>query len=430
VVEAPPADSAAPERGIARSRYFYGWNIVGAAGTAMFVGGALQGYGTGPFLVPMSEDLGWTRTEFILATTVGQFVIAFTAFFIGGLIDRRGARPLMLTGTVIAAIALLSTSAITELWQWIAVRGVAIAFGTALVSGLVVNVTMAKWFVERRGRAIGFMATGIALAGVVVPFLLTSLVDDFGWRATWRLFAVGVVLMMIPAAMVMRRRPEDHGLHPDGRSDEELHGAAGDAVRRDMATSLTRREALRTRTMWMLIFAFGMGGFTLLALATQTIPLLTDSGFERGTAAAMLSLFALPGLFLRPPLGLLAERVHPRYLAAGAFLCLAAGTTTIVPGAQLASTPVVATGFLLTGIGIAVLLPMQELLWATFFGRRYLGEVRGVAMPFNLVFSASGPVLVAAYFDVTGSYTGILLTMAGASVAGLAVILLVRAPRR
>jgi hypothetical protein len=144
----------------------------------------------------------------------------------------------------------------------------------------------------------------------------------------------------------------------------------------------------------------------------------------------MLSLFALPGLFLRPPLGLLAERVHPRYLAAGAFLCLAAGTTTIVPGAQLASTPVVATGFLLTGIGIAALLPMQELLWATFFGRRYLGEVRGVAMPFNLVFSASGPVLVAAYFDVTGSYTGILLTMAGASVAGFAVILLVRAPRR
>ncbi len=419
-----------PVRDSRRPRYFYGWNIVGAAAAAMFASSALQGYGTGSFLVPMSDDLGWSRTEFILAITVGQFVMAGVSLYIGGLLDRRGPRPLMFVGTVIAVVSLLMASQVTELWHWVLIRGLAVALGTALAGGLVVNVSMSKWFVERRGRAIGFAAMGISLSGVVVPPALTALVDGVGWRAAWQLLALGFFALMIPASFVMRRQPEDDGLHPDGRSDEELRGGAGEAARHDLATSLTRREALRTRTMWMLLFAFGMSSLSLLALATQTIPYLTDSGFERDTASAMLGLFAFPGLVTRPFWGLLAERIHPRFLAAGAFLCLSGGILTVVPAAQSGSELIVAAGFLLAGVGIAGNLPMQELLWATFFGRRYLGQVRGAAMPFNLFFSASGPLLVSAYYDATGSYTGVLLTMSAAALVGMVVILLVRPPRR
>ena len=102
----------------------------------------------------------------------------------------------------------------------------------------------------------------------------------------------------------------------------------------------------------------------------------------------------------------------------------------MVPATQAGDEVVVAIGFLLAGVGIAGNMPMQELLWATFFGRRYLGEVRGASMPFNLLFSASGPIIVSAYFDATGSYTGVLLTMAAAALVGMVVILLVRPPRR
>ena len=430
MVEPAPGPPAPGSPGRRRPRYFYGWNIVGAAATAMFASSALQGYGTGSFLVPMSDDLGWSRTEFILAITVGQFVMAGTSLYIGDLLDRRGPRPLMLLGTSVAAVSLLASSLITELWQWVAVRGLAVALGTALAGGLVVNVTMSKWFVERRGRAIGFAAMGISLSGVVVPPALTALVDGVGWRMAWQLLAIGFVLLMVPATLLMRRRPEDHGLNPDGRSATELRAGAADAVERDFASSLTRRQAIRTRTMWMLVFAFGMSSLSLLAIATQTIPYLTDSGFDRDTASAMLGLFAFPGLVTRPFWGLLAERIHPRFLAAGAFLCLAGGIATVVPAAQSGHEPAVAAGFLLAGLGIAGNMPMQELLWATFFGRRYLGQVRGAAMPFNLLFSASGPLLVSAYFDATGSYTGVLLTMAGAALVGVVVILLVRPPRR
>jgi len=430
VAESAPAPPDPGSSGRRRPRYFYGWNIVGAAATAMFASSALQGYGTGSFLVPMSDDLGWSRTEFILAITVGQFVMAATSLYIGDLLDRRGPRPLMLLGTCVAAVSLLASSLVTELWQWVAVRGLAVALGTALAGGLVVNVTMSKWFVERRGRAIGFAAMGISLSGVLVPPALTALVDGVGWRMAWQLLAIGFVLLMLPATMLMRRRPEDHGLNPDGRSATELRGGAAAAVERDFASSLTRHQAIRTRTMWMLVFAFGMSSLSLLAIATQTIPYLTDSGFDRDTASAMLGLFAFPGLVTRPFWGLLAERIHPRYLAAGAFLCLAGGITTVVPAAQSGNELAVAAGFLLAGLGIAGNMPMQELLWATFFGRRYLGQVRGASMPFNLLFSASGPLLVSAYFDATGSYTGVLFTMAGAALLGVVVILLVRPPRR
>ena len=420
----PPAASV-PER---PGGLYYGWYIVGAAGVAHFAGATLQGYGTGPFLVPMSEDLGWTRTEFILALTLGQFIVAFVTLLIGRPLDRRGARPFILVGALLAAAGLLATSQVEELWQWLLVRGVVVAVATGLAGGLVVSVMLAKWFVDRRGRAVGFATMGISLAGVLVPPLLTASVDNYGWRASWQLLAVVSLVLLVPAALVTRRQPEDLGLHPDGRSDAELRAGAGEGARRDFERSLTRGQAVRTQAMWVLIVAFGFGNLSLLALATQSIPYLTDSGFSRETAAAMLSLFAFPGVLTRAFWGLAAERISPRYLSAGSFLCIAAGLVVIIAGAQAGSVGIVASGFLLVGTGIAGGLPLQELLWATYFGRRHLGEVRSLAMPFRVMFGASGPILVSVYFDATGSYTGVFLAMAATALVGAALMLVVCEP--
>jgi sugar phosphate permease len=414
-----------PRRGV-----YYGWYIVAAAVVTNGIAAGLQGYSTGVFFVPMSDDLDWSRTEFIVAIMLSQFVMAIVGALIGGLIDRHGGRMLMLAGALVTGAALFATAEVTELWQWLLLRGVAQAIGIGLGGVLVVNVVLSKWFVRYRGRAIGIAVTGLSLAGVLMPTLLTPVVDDYGWRAGWRVLAVVTLLLMLPAAMVVRRQPEDHGLLPDGRRDGDEGGAdEAERARVDYDTSLTRGEAVRTPSLWLLISAFGLGGLAFVALGAQTIPFLTDSGFSRTTAAAMLSLFALPGLLTRPFWGILAERVHPRLLAAAAFLATAGALAIVIPAASAGSTPLVALGFLTFGAGIAGFVPMQEVIWASFFGRRHLGAVRGVAMPFQLVFSASGPFLVSIYYDRFGSYDGVFAALALASLAATVLVLIAPEPK-
>ena len=405
-------------------RLFFGWYIV-AAGlvTNLVMGAGLVGYIPGVFLEPMTQELGWTRTEFIAAFIGGQVVMAFSGLVVGGLIDRHGGRPLVLAGAAATVVTLLLTAEVRELWQWWLLRGLLQSAGIAVGGSLVVSVTLSKWFVVRRGRAIAIAAMGLSLAGVVVPNALTPVVDELGWRWGWRVLALATAVLVMPAALAMRRQPEDHGLLPDGRLPGARDGEGEMVARRDLERSLTRSQALRTSAFWLLVVAFGLVGLNVLSLATQGLPFLTDVGFPRGTAALMLSLLALPGLLTRPLWGLAAERMSVRLLATGAFAAVAVGMLAVVATARAGSTPLVAASFLTVGIGMAGFAPLHEVLWATLFGRRYLGAVRGVVMPFSVVFGAAGPLALALYHDISGSYDGILVVM---GVLGLLAVLLMQ----
>jgi OFA family oxalate/formate antiporter-like MFS transporter len=409
---------------VRRHRVYFGWYIVAAAFATYFVMGAtLQGYVTGVFLVPMSDDLDWSRTEFITAFTLAQFVMAATGALVGGVIDRHGGRRLMFGGIVLTVFGLLLTAQVTELWQWFAVRGVMQGIGIGMAGPLVVSVTLSKWFVRRRGRAIGIAAAGFSLGGLFAPNVITPIVDAFGWRAGWRFLAVVTALVMVPAALAVRRQPEDYGYQPDGDMEaEETHGArAMSASVRSRSEGLTRGQALRTSSFWAIVLAFGLGGMGLLVLASQAIPYLTDSGFDRTTAAALVSLLPLPGLLTRAGWGLLSEKVRPQLLAAYAFGGAAGAMLVIVLGGRLSSVWVTGLGFLLFGAASSAFGTLQEVTWATLFGRAHLGAVRSAGMPFMVVLSAVGLMGSSAYFDLVGNYEGafVLLVLLSLVAAGL-----------
>lgn len=414
-----------------RGVYFGWYMIVAATITNMVMGAGLVGYLPGVFLEPMTEELGWSRAEFIISFTIGQFVTAATALAIGSHIDRRGGRGLMLAGTSLTVAALLLTAEVRELWQWVLLRGLIQPIGLGMAGSLVVNVALSKWFVRYRGRAIGIAACGFSLAGIVVPNSLTPVVDAHGWEAGWRVLALVAATLILPASLMMRRQPEDYGLRPDGRSPHAPAGSAdAERERLDDVTSLTRGEALRTSALWLIVVAFGAVGLTLLGLVTQAIPLLTDAGFSRPTAAAMLAVLTVPGLLSRPFWGVAAERVDPRRLACAAFVALGTGVLVIMLGARAQSLPLVALGFFAMGSGMAGYVPVQEIMWASFFGRRHLGAVRSSAMPVAIGLGASGPVLVAYYYDRTGSYEGIFVALSALVLASAALVFLARSPDR
>lgn len=411
-----------------RRRLFYGWRIVGAAFVASFTTAGVQAYVAGSFLVPMSDDLGWTRAQFLYGQTLGQFVMAFAGFFIGAYVDRWGARPLMLAGATILAIALVLISNVTELWQWILLRGTISMLGAALLGNLVVNVTLSKWFVEKRGQAIGLAAMGVSFAGIVLPSLMTLIIDHYGWRTGWRFLAVFVLAMGIPAALTMRRSPEDIGLHPDGKTDADMASGGGAAARTDFANSFTRRQALRTRTMYILVVAFGFGSLGLSTMIIITIPYLSDSGFDRSFAALMVTALAIPSALTKPAWGYLGDRWSERLSTAASFAMNAGALVLIVAATAAHSKGMLVVGYVLVGSGIGGQIPLQESIWATYFGRRYIGAVRSAAMPLTMLFSAAGPLVVAASYDHFGTYRGALYGVAAGWAFAAMVILFVRRP--
>ena len=300
--------------------------------------------------------------------------------------------------------------------------------GAALMGNLVVNVTLSKWWVEKRGQMIGIAAIGISIAGVLMPPVMTGIVDEFGWRTGWRVLAVGAWVLVYPAAMLMRRQPEDYGLHPDGKSDEEVRAGAGAAAAADLANSFTRGEALRTPALYLIVFAYGLSGVALGAVLLQTIPFLTDEGFDRATAAGLMALYSVPAGFSKPFWGLLIDRATPRYLASVSFMLTAVSVILMVVGATAGSLQILIAAFLLFGLAVGGTLPLQEVIWASYFGRAHLGAVRGVALPFSLVLGAGGPLAVSLYFDVVGNYHGAYYALSAFSVLAAFVILLARKP--
>jgi MFS family permease len=426
--EAPPSGEGVSGRR-KRPLIYYGYWLVGIALLAQFVSAGTQAYVAGVFLKPMTADLDWTRAEFTSAQTFGRFIMAFVGLFVGVYVDRGYARTMMLTGVTILGAALFLTSAVTELWQWILLRGIAFTLGAALLGNLVVNVTLSKWWVERRGRMVGFSSMGVSLAGVILPFALTAFVDEFGWQAGWRALAVMAWVLIYPTAVFMRSSPERYGLNPDGRSDEEMASATGARVRADLANSLTRGEALRTPALYMIVIAFGFSSVGLGTMILQTIPFMTDVGFERATASLMLTVLAFPAALTKPIWGWLMDYISPKVLAALSFVIAAIAMVLIVLGGQTGALPLLILGFVLVGVGIGGQIPIQEVIWASFFGRRYLGAVRSVAMPFALFLGAGGPFVVSFYFDRVGNYDGAFLGVGVLWTLAAGLILIVRKPK-
>ena len=409
------------------ARIYYGNWLIIAGFVTQFVSVGAQNYAIGSFMIPMTTELGWSRAEFIAPRSVGQFVMAFTGFFVGAQVDRFGGRPFMLFGLSVLTAALFALSFVTAWWQWVMLNGVLVTVGAALVGSLVVNVTLAKWFVEKRGQAIAWAAMGVSFAGIGVTPGITSYIDAFGWRSGWQALAGSALLLTLPAALMMRRAPEDHGLYPDGKSRAQLAAGDGARAQADLDASMTREQALRTRTFYLLVFAFAMYQVVIPVVLFQTVPFMTDAGYSRSVAALMIIIASVPAVVTKPLWGWLIDRTNPKPLAAASAICAGVAMLMIVFSVRSRSAGWEYFAFFLMGVGWGGMIPMQEVLWATYFGRRHLGAVRSAGLPLALIVGAGGPLAVAYYHDVVGNYDGAFLFVAGMAILG--GVLLLALPR-
>ena len=270
---------------------------------------------------------------------------------------------------------------------------------------LYTTVPVAQWFVRKRGRAIALAFVGVPAGIAISGPLSQALIDMLDWRTAWVVLGVGGGLAIaLISLLVLRRRPEDMGLLPDGASPETAAAGAERAARpRAMAEadSWTRAQAIRTGAFWRVAVVFGLLMFGSSTMNVFRIPYFVDKGVSPQIAAYNLTADAVTAVFLSLVVGYLVERVQPRFVVAVGFVFLIASFLLTMAATNLWQ---MFFSSALIGAGLSTLMVSQNTIWPTYFGRAYLGSIRGIAMPVTLACSGAGAPLAGMVHDATGSY--------------------------
>ena len=409
-----------------RLPFFYGWNILFAAGSSMVVRNAAASLTLAVFIFPMSEDLGWSRTLIAGAASVGGLAATVASPVVGWALDRYGAR-VILTGSVLV----MGLSTVSLAWAT-----VPIAFYLAYGTGRVIfsspmnigsSVVVSRWFVRRRGRATGILFLSHSLGMITFPLIAGLVIKYRGWEDAWIVLGVLVwVLALGPVSMLVRQSPESVGLLPDGdlpteQDDETLaESPAGEQ-------NWTLKEAMRTPTLWLL--ALATGSLYLLQSGTNIHQgaYFLDQGLGVGVSAATLSMNAVftgvGSLFW----GWLVDKAPVRYTYAGVALMMAVALILFPIADTIVEALTVAAIF---GMAVGGILVVPVVAYANYFGRQSLSAIRGVTEPLVSLGQAIGAVFSGIVYDVTGSYKDAFLILGILGFATIGMLLATSAPKK
>jgi MFS family permease len=406
--------------------FYYGWVMLLALAFTQVTSWGILYYGFSVFLKPMGSDLHWSRATMTGAFSLALAVSGVAGVFVGRWLDRHGPRLLMTVGSCAAALLLLALSMVHTIalfyliWAAIGVAMAAIFYEPAFAA-------IATWFVRYRSRALTIITFVGGFASVIYIPLITWLVRTQGWRTAMVILAIVLAVATIPLhALILRRRPQDLGLLPDGGETGSEQRAAGSDAQRDRQIALSTQHSVRARdaihstSFRWLTGAFFLAFLANVAVTVHLIPYLTDHGFSAGfaaTAAGLIGTLALPGRLIFTPLG---GRIPRRFVAAGIFLFQTVGLIVLV---TVPSTAGVIVFVVLFGIGFGAITPARAALVAEMYGPREYGTISGVLALFVTGARAIAPVSVGLLYTFFGRYEPVFWMLIALSTLATGAVL-------
>lgn len=378
-------------------------------------------FGFSVFIAPMEDELGWTRSTFFLALTIRSLFGGFTAFFIGPLQDtKRGPQILMLVSSVLLGGSLIALKFVQSPFQFYMLFGVMGALSFTGAGPLLGAAVLPKWFIKKRGRALGIASMGSALGPLLFPVSLQLVVGSVGWRDAWMMLGITAMLFLVPLSLLIRTQPEDLGLNPDGIKQPSANDSREGQTKPSVEASLTRYQAIRTRSFWFILLSGGLAGLGLSGFHSNLLPHYQDIGIPLATATSAIAVHGFCSLFARAIWGTLGEKFQTRYLLVvqtsltGLSILLLLNTTNLPMLFLFAITQGTSLG------GHFILLP---LIVANYYGRAHLGSINGFMRPFMTLTNAFGPFLIAGLYDIQSSYRlAFFLVMVAWFLSGIAVL--------
>jgi len=389
-------------------RIYYGWIVVGITALTLLVASGVRA-ASGVLITPLESDLGWSRSSISFAISVGLVLYGLAGPLGGALMDRYGPKRLMLAGLVLTTLSSIVTAASSALWQFTAVWGALGGLGTGVVAAVLGAAVANRWFVKRRGLAIGIFGAATSAGQLIFIPLLIWIVNGSGWRGAVILLGIATAVLLGPVLLLMRDAPSDLGLRPLGGTDEP---AAPQMVR----AGSVMRGAVRVPEFWLLAGSFFICGASSTGLiGTHFLPHSTDEGISERTAAVVLAIMGGMNFVGTIASGWLTDRYDPRKLLASYY---------IFRGMSLFMLPFVSSAqglavfAIFFGLDYIATIPPTVSLTADIFGRRNIGTVFGWIFAAHMIGAALAAWLGGVARDALGDYQVAFLTAGAIAIVG------------
>ena len=396
---------------------FYGWWIVVAAFLNLFFIVGIIFYGFPLFYPSFVESLGFTRAQVTQGFFLGFLVVGLPlGFLAGALIDRIGARFVILSGVSLVSASLLLMGSMTQFWQYelLCIMNV---LGYVLAGPIANQVLVARWFRERRGQAMGYAYLGLGLGGVAAPFLIPFLTRSMGWRHALELVGALVAVVLLPVGIwVTRSDPEEAGLHPDGVAESHSENEKSRA-REESDAGVAK--AVRSASFWLILAGSTLVIGAIGAVIQHFILLLKDAGYTPAEASRFFKILLTSSLGGRVLVGYVADRFRKSRIMALFYLLIGVSVLLL---AWPQSPAVVWTFAILFGFSMGADYVLIPLVTAECFGTASLGKLLGLIIMGYSLGQWGAPWMAGRIFDARHSYDLAWKIMAIAGVVGAAAI--------
>ena len=421
--------------------FFYGWLVLFTGALGAFVAVSVAGVVLGGIQGLIIEEMRWKRSTIGFTATAGVWMSGLVAPIVGRLADRYGPRRLMPLGTLVLGLCLFFLGGVSTVWQFFVLSVVGRAISQPLLIGVVPRTLAVNFFLRRRNIALALTGIFRPVGGSINIQLISIIAAAQGWRTAFRYLGVASLLLTIPMVMIIRRRPEDIGLLPDG-ADPQVQTSTRGAQRQPIAgssgigqtsvtpiqtqeDSWTAGEAWRTRAYWVIAVTAFLGSTTGSAVGFNIVPhLVEEANLSTPQATGVLSLGTLLSL-ANLGWGYLADRFNPRRCFIWAMVVASGSILYLFTVTSLPTAYAFGVFWGLSSGASGVLITM---LVAQYFGRSSYGAITGSLRPFEAGGLGLGQSLGAIIYDVFGTYRWLFVTMLLGHVCAAALIFMSRTP--
>ena len=372
----------------------------------------VTGYAFGAFVEPLEAEFGWSRTQINAALAMSVFS-GLVAPISGRLMDRYGARPVMVASLLLISLGLLLRAGTSELWHFYlftAISSIGMPGATILPAGRLVGI----WFPQTGGRMMSFVTAGNNFGGLTIVPLAAAVIALAGWR--WGFLSLGLLVLGLAIVVLFVIRENAPGTTTNNGDGDSPNGEL---------SGITRGDALRSPAFYLIAIGVTGGAFTYSVVLTQLIPHLENEGFNRAAAAGALTAIAAIGLIGKIIFGFVSERIsaRPSFILTLAIQATGLALFIFAGDSQLIWLAVVVFGVGFGGMGV-----LNALIVSEAFGIRAFGSIMGLVTLAGTIPHLVGPVVAGVIFDARDSYTLAFVLVITLYLVGAVALLLARPP--
>ena len=413
-----------------KTPFFYGWVMVFVAGAISFFSGPGQTFSVSMFINSYIEEFGWSRSLVSSMYSLGTLAAGLTMWKVGSWLDQKGHR--------FMTIALVLLFGLAAVYMSVVSSPIMLVFGFFLIrlvgSGsmsLSSSTIAPQWFVRKRATAVSLVSLGGVLSAALIPVFNASLINQLGWRTSWRIWAIILWGIMLPIAyFLIIDKPERIGKKPDGDLDPGDHSQQVLAIAIDEEEpSFTLKQAMKTTTFWLVMFVMMIPSAIGTGLTFHQVSIMGGVGLGIEQAALALSIMAV----IRFPVVLICGQMVDRLkFKLHHYLVMAMGILllAIIVLFNTSTYPAALTYSILRGSMMGLNAVIGGVIWPTYFGREHLGSIRGTVMMISVMASAFGPMPFGLCYDLFGGYREVMIGSMVIVGLGMVAAALAKQPSR